>query len=54
MTATDPIVLVGIARTPMGGFMGALSDVKSPELGANAIAAAVSHFSCDFYRFRVD
>lgn len=42
MTATDPIVLVGIARTPMGGFMGALSDVKSPDLGANAIAAAVS------------
>ncbi len=41
MSANDPIVIVGLARTPMGGFMGALSDVKAPELGANAIAAAV-------------
>ncbi|WP_144395043.1 acetyl-CoA C-acyltransferase [Pleionea sediminis] len=41
MSNDDPIVIVGAARTPMGGFMGSLSDVKSTELGANAIAAAV-------------
>ncbi len=41
MSTNDPIVIVGQARTPMGGFMGALSEVKATELGANAIAAAV-------------
>ncbi len=42
MTQHDPIVIVGSARTPMGGFMGSLSEVKTPTLGATAIAAAVS------------
>jgi len=37
----DPIVIVGMARTPMGGFMGELSSVKTTDLGANAIKAAV-------------
>jgi acetyl-CoA C-acetyltransferase len=37
----DPIVIVGMARTPMGGFQGDLSDVKAPELGAVAIKAAM-------------
>jgi len=37
----DPIVIVGMARTPMGGFMGELSAVKATDLGANAIKAAV-------------
>ena len=46
MTATDsslsdPIVIVGAARTPMGGFQGALKDVAAPKLGATAIAAAL-------------
>ncbi|MCO7226848.1 acetyl-CoA C-acyltransferase [Pleionea sp. CnH1-48] len=41
MSNNDPIVIVGQARTPMGGFMGALSSVKTPELGASAIKAAV-------------
>jgi acetyl-CoA C-acetyltransferase len=35
------IVITGIARTPLGGFQGALSDVSAPQLGAIAIAAAV-------------
>ncbi|WP_027853143.1 thiolase family protein [Marinobacterium litorale] len=35
------IVILGAARTPMGGMMGALSSVRSPELGAVAIKAAV-------------
>ncbi len=38
----DPIVIVGGARTPMGGFQGDLSDVAAPALGAAAIGAALS------------
>ncbi|HEX9170044.1 MAG TPA: acetyl-CoA C-acyltransferase [Roseiarcus sp.] len=41
MTTTDPVVIVGAARTPMGGFLGDLKDVGAPVLGACAIAAAV-------------
>jgi acetyl-CoA C-acetyltransferase len=41
MPAPDPIVIVGSARTPMGGFQGDFRDVKAPELGAAAIQAAV-------------
>lgn len=37
----DSIVIVSAARTPMGGMMGALSDVRSPDLCAAAIKAAV-------------
>ncbi len=37
----DPIVIVGMARTPMGGFQGDLSGAKAPELGAVAIEAAM-------------
>ena len=38
----DPIVIVGMARTPMGGFMGSLSKISAPDLGASAIAGAVA------------
>ena len=41
MSVPDPIVIVGSARTPMGGFQGDFRDVKAPELGAAAIKAAV-------------
>jgi acetyl-CoA C-acetyltransferase len=41
MPQSDPIVIVGSARTPMGGFQGDFKDVKAPELGAAAIRAAV-------------
>lgn len=37
----DPIIIAGYARTPMGGFQGALSPLKATELGAAAIKAAV-------------
>jgi len=37
----DPIVIVGSARTPMGGFQGDLRDATAPELGAAAIRAAL-------------
>src|SRR5215470_10933286 len=37
----DPVVIVGAARTPMGGLQGELKDFSAPELGAVAIRAAV-------------
>ena len=37
----DPIVIVGMARTPMGSFQGDLAPVSAPELGAVAIKAAL-------------
>jgi len=37
----DPIVIVGAARTPMGGFQGDLNDVAAPELGTVAIRGAL-------------
>lgn len=37
----DPIVITGMARTPMGGFQGDFSALAAPELGAAAIRAAV-------------
>jgi acetyl-CoA C-acetyltransferase len=41
MSKQDPIVIVGSARTPMGGFQGDFADVTCAELGGAAIAAAV-------------
>ena len=37
----DPVVIVGAARTPMGGFLGDFQHVSAPQLGARAIAAAL-------------
>ena len=37
----DPIVIVGLARTPMGAFQGELAGLTAPQLGAAAIKAAV-------------
>src|SRR5687767_12547801 len=42
---TDPIVIVGLARTPMGAFQGELKGFPAPELGAAAIRAAVERAS---------
>ncbi|MGV3769681.1 MAG: acetyl-CoA C-acetyltransferase, partial [Sphingobium phenoxybenzoativorans] len=39
--AADPVVIVSYARTPMGGFQGALAGVKATDLGAVAVKAAV-------------
>ncbi|MCJ2109561.1 acetyl-CoA C-acyltransferase [Methylobacterium sp. E-041] len=39
---SDPIVIAGAARTPMGAFQGELARVAAPELGAAAIRAAVA------------
>lgn len=38
----DPVVIVGLARTPMGAFQGAFSSVSAPDLGATAIKAAMA------------
>src|SRR5258708_25572585 len=37
----DRIVIVSVARTPMGAFQGELKNFAAPELGAAAIRAAV-------------
>ena len=42
MTKHDPIVIAGMARTPMGGFQGDLSGANASQLGATAIRAALS------------
>ena len=44
---TDPVVILSVARTPMGGMQGALSDVSAPELGAVAVRAAVERAGID-------
>lgn len=41
MTATDPVVFLSYARTPMGSMQGALSDASATDLGATAVKAAV-------------
>jgi acetyl-CoA C-acetyltransferase len=38
---TDPVVIVGLARTPLGAFQGELKGFAAPDLGAAAIRAAV-------------
>ncbi len=40
-SASDPIVVLSYARTPMGALSGALSDVSATELGATVVRAAV-------------
>lgn len=41
MSASDPVVIVGMARTPMGGLLGDLAGMSANELGAVAVKAAV-------------
>lgn len=44
---SDPIVIVGAARTPMGGLSGDLGTVPAAELGATAIAEAIARAGID-------
>src|SRR5690606_28313349 len=37
----DPVVIVGAARTPMGGFLGDFRELSAAELGAAAIRATL-------------
>ncbi len=41
LSASDPIVILSYARTPMGGLQGALAGVSATDLGAAAVGAAV-------------
>src|SRR6266851_660026 len=40
-TASDPVVIVSAARTPLGRFMGDLSSFSAHKLGSHVIGAAV-------------
>ncbi len=40
--APDPVVIVSAARTPLGRFLGDLSGVTAPDLGAHAIRAVLA------------
>jgi len=44
---SDTIVIVGAARTPMGGFQGDFQNTPAPELGSAAIKAAVTASGVD-------
>lgn len=44
---SDPVVIVGLARTPMGAFQGAFSSVTAPQLGSAAIKAAMAEAKVD-------
>ena len=45
--SADPVVIAAYARTPMGGFQGALSGAKATELGAAAVKAAIERAGVD-------
>mgnify|MGYP001817847298 CR=1 FL=1 len=45
--SSEPIVIVAAKRTPIGAFQGALSPVAAPDLGATAIAGAISDAGID-------
>src|SRR5690242_7820976 len=46
-SATDPTVILSIARTPMGSMQGALAEVSATDLGATAVKAAVERAGID-------
>ena len=48
MARRDPIVIVGMARTPMGAFQGMLKELTATELGAAAIRAALERAKVKF------
>ncbi|HWU13665.1 MAG TPA: acetyl-CoA C-acetyltransferase, partial [Caulobacter sp.] len=45
--SSDPIVILSYARTPMGGFQGALSGASATQLGATAVKAAIERAGVD-------
>ena len=45
--ATDPIVILSTARTPMGAMQGVLADASATDLGATAVRAAVERSGVD-------
>ena len=47
MNPSQDIVIVSACRTPMGSFLGNLSSLTAPELGAAAVAEAVRRAGID-------
>jgi acetyl-CoA C-acetyltransferase len=47
MIVSDPVVIVGSARTPIGAFQGDFKDLTAPQLGAAAIRAALDRAGID-------
>src|SRR5690242_1355594 len=45
MKNTPPVFIVSAARTPVGAFLGSLSSLAAPRLGAFAIRAALERAS---------
>ncbi len=45
--ARTPVILKGSARTPIGRFLGGLSSLSAPQLGAVAVRAAVARAGID-------
>jgi len=41
------VVIVSMARTPIGSFLGALSTIPAPKLGAIAIKGALDKINLD-------
>ena len=46
-TNSDPIVVIGAARTPIGHFMGGLAGLTAPDLGGVAIRGALERAALD-------
>jgi len=44
---TRDVVIVAVARTPIGSFMGSLSSIPAPKLGAIAIKGALEKIKLD-------
>jgi acetyl-CoA C-acetyltransferase len=47
MSTNKEVVIVSAARTPLGSFLGSLSGISAPRLGAVAIKAALDRASLD-------
>jgi acetyl-CoA C-acetyltransferase len=45
--SSDPVVIASYARTPMGGFQGALAGASATQLGATAVKGAVERAGVD-------
>lgn len=41
------VVIVSVARTPIGSFLGSLSSIPAPQLGAVAIKGALAKINLD-------
>ena len=45
--STRDVVIISVARTPIGSFMGSLSSIPAPKLGAIAIKGALNKINLD-------